>query len=290
MPGIRRSLRVPIAPAWACLCILLIGGGCAAVGQRSVVRVPLQQAAPPHLSEGADTRSVLSSVAWAVVNKLGLPLSSPLNAYLYSTEEAFELGLVTDARIETWFAKDQARFAWGVGSYYGIFLREDKLATAPLLTRVGLIAHELMHVSQYELAGGRRGTSDQWLREGMAEWARFRVLEHFGLRSYAESKRRLLQEVRRAGSIDKFPSLGSLGGNREWTTTQNQSGRTATYVQAFLAFDLLLERRGSDAVLDYFRRFGRLNDRAENFQAAFGLPVGQFADEFRAWLSDALRN
>lgn len=289
MPPLRRRLRVALVPTWACLCLLLIGAGCAAVGQRSVVKVPLDQAPPPALSEGADTRSVLSSVAWVLLNKLGLPLSSPLHAYFYSTPEAFELGLVTDARTETWFAKDQARFASAVGSYYGIFLREDKLATAPLLTRVGLVAHELTHVSQYELAGGQRGNSDQWLREGMAEWARFRVLEHFGLRSYADSKGRVLQEVRRVGSIEKFPSLTSLVTNREWTTTQNQSGRAATYAQAFLAFDLLVERRGSEAVLDYFRRFGRVNDRAANFQAAFGRPVDQFADEFRAWLSDALR-
>lgn len=290
MPPFRRPLRTSVVPARVCLVALLIAAGCGAVGQRSVAKVPLDQASPPALSESADTRSVLASVAWVIVNRLGLPLSSPLHAYFYASQEAFELGLVTDARTETWFAKDQARFAWGVGSYYGIFLREDKLVAAPLLARVGLVAHELTHVGQYALAGGRRGSSDQWLREGMAEWARFRVLEHFGLRPYAESKRRVLQEARRVGSVERLPSLLSLVGNREWTAIQNQSGRVATYAQAFLAFDLLVERRGSAAALDYFRRFGRVDDRAANFEAAFGLPVAQFATEFRAWLSDALRS
>ncbi len=272
------------------LAVLLVSAGCAAFSQRSVLKVPLDRPAPPSLSESADTETLLGAVASVLVGRIGLPLSSPLNAYLYSNQEAFELGLVTEARGETWLAKDMARFAWGVGTYYGIFLRQDKLSTAPLFRRVGLIAHELTHVSQYEVAGGRRGTSDQWLREGAAEWVRFRVLEYFQLRSYADSKAEVIQEVRRRGSAEEFPSLTSLVTFREWVTARNQSGQWATYSQAFMAVDLLVERRGSAAVMEYFRRFGRLNDREENFRAAFGQPVSEFAREFRSSLSDLLKS
>lgn len=271
--------------AWTCLAALIAGAGCAAVGQRSVLEVNLDRTGPPALQAGADHSQVLSSVAGIVVNRIGLPLSRPLHAYFYSTQEAFELGLVTDARVDTWLAKDQARFAWGVGTYYGIFLREDKLGSASLLSRVGLIAHELTHVGQYELVGGRRGSSDQWLREGFAEWVKFQALEHLGLRPYAESRSRVVQEVRRAGPVEKFPALTGLATNREWTAARIQFGRIATYRQAFLATDWLVERNGSQTVIEYFRRFGRFDDREGNFLAAFGLPVGEFAKEFRLKLS-----
>ena len=275
------------APICVCLALLIVGAGCAEVGQRSVVEVVLDRTAPPPLQEASDPRTILSSVAWVLVERLGLPLSSPLHAYFYSTAEAFELGLVTDARSETWFAKDQARFASGVGTYYGILLREDKFRAASILARVGLVAHELTHVSQYELAGGRRGRSEQWLREGHADWVRFRVLEHLGLRSYAESRKRILQEVRRAQSVERFPSLTLLATNREWTTARNESGQVATYYQAFLATDWLVERRGHGAVIEYFRRFGRFDDREGNFEAAFGMSLSRFADEFQSRLGSS---
>ena len=94
MPPFRRPLRTSVVPARVCLVALLIAAGCGAVGQRSVAKVPLDQASPPALSESADTRSVLASVAWVIVNRLGLPLSSPLHAYFYASQEAFEPALV----------------------------------------------------------------------------------------------------------------------------------------------------------------------------------------------------
>lgn len=42
-----------------------------------------------------------------------------------------------------------------------------------------LIAHDLTHVSQAELAGGD-GRAEQWLAEGMAECVAFSTLERLG--------------------------------------------------------------------------------------------------------------
>jgi hypothetical protein len=285
-PGPLRRPR--LGPLPISLALLLLAAGCARLAERSVVRLTLAAPAPA-LEEGADEAALLSAVAWVLVQRLGLPLSPNVFAYFYSSREAFELGLVTDAGLETWVARDQARFAWGIGNDQGIFLRQDRLAAAPLAVRVGLVAHELTHVSQYELAGGRRGRSEQWLREGLADWVRYQVLQHFGLRSYAESKRRILEEIRRQGSLDRFPELTTLGANREWNAARAQYGAVGTYRQAFLAVDWLVERRGHDAIIDYFRRFGSVDEREGNFQAAFGVPPGEFALEFRSRLSTLLR-
>jgi hypothetical protein len=42
-----------------------------------------------------------------------------------------------------------------------------------------LLAHELTHTVQYELGGGHRGTSDQWLREGFAGVRRATIVDRY---------------------------------------------------------------------------------------------------------------
>lgn len=274
------------AVAW--IVLALLAAGCAVWAPPAVTRVQVDRASPPPIPADASDARVLSTVSWVLAQQLGLPLSLPVRAYLYSSEEAFGQGLVTEAGAESWLAKDQARFATGVGTAQGIFLRSDKLAAAPLVVRAGLFAHELTHMSQYELAGGRRASSEQWLREGFADWVRFRTLDILALRPYAESKRRVLEEVRRAAPVDRFPALGVLVTNRQWISARNELGGGATYGQAFLATDWLIERHGSARVIDYFRRFGRSDDRSRNFLAVFGTPAGQFAQEFRSRLPTLL--
>ena len=44
-------------------------------------------------------------------------------------------------------------------------------------------SHEVAHAAQYEWAGGHRGTSDQWLREGYADWVQAHVLDSMGVLS-----------------------------------------------------------------------------------------------------------
>jgi hypothetical protein len=55
-------------------------------------------------------------------------------------------------------------------------LNELRLSNLEWGDRVALLAHEMAHSFQYELGGGRRGTSDQWLREGFADWVAIGVL------------------------------------------------------------------------------------------------------------------
>ena len=274
-----KTLRIV---AWLVLTALV--AGCAASSPPDVTRLRVARASQPPLPADASDAQVLSTVSWILTRELGLPLSWPVRAYFYSSQAAFEQGLVTEAGAELSLVKDQARFATGVGTAHGIFLRADKLAEAPLVVRAGLFAHELTHVSQYELAGGRRAGSEQWLREGFADWVKFRTLDALGLRPYAESRRRVLEEVRRAGPTDRFPALGVLVTNRQWIAAREDRGTAATYGQAFLATAWLVERHGSARVIEYFRRSGDGGDPARNFRAAFGTPAGQFAQEFRAGL------
>ena len=58
-----------------------------------------------------------------------------------------------------------------------------------------LIAHELTHVSQFELAGGE-GRAEQWLAEGMAEHVAFQVLERLKAARAAGVQHGVIQNMR----------------------------------------------------------------------------------------------
>ena len=279
-PGLERRVAV-IA---AMLALAVVAAGCATTGPGKVTQVEVARPiAPPLPMDAAETR-VLATISWVLTRELGLPLPWPLTAHFYGSQDAFVEGLVLRGGADAGSAREQARYATGVGTAHGIFIRSDRLVAAPLLVRAGLFAHELAHVSQYEMARGRRGGSEQWIREGFADWVRFRTLDALSLRPYAESRRRVIEEVRRAGPVGRLPALGVLVSNRQWIEARDGVGSPATYGQAFLATDWLVERWGHAAVIDYFRRFADGDDRARNFRAAFGAAPGQFAEEFRARL------
>jgi hypothetical protein len=50
----------------------------------------------------------------------------------------------------------------------------------------------------------------------------------------------------------------------------------ASYVQAYLAADFLIERNGIQTVIGYFARFAESEDRLGNFRAVFGQELPAF--------------
>jgi hypothetical protein len=86
----------------------------------------------------------------------------------------------------------------------------------------------------------------------------------------------------------RLPDLDDLATNRDWMAQRRTAGSMATYGQAFLAVDQLVERVGHPAVVDYFRRAGASKDRHASFQASFDLSRAGFIADFRRYLA-ALR-
>ena len=139
---------------------------------------------------------------------------------------------------------------------------------------MALLAHEMTHSLQYELGGGRRGSSDQWLREGFADWMSLRVLERISDISIAGVRRARQNELRSAGRSN-VPRLSELVTFRQWVRAGERHG-AAIYALAFIAVERLLERHGVPAFIDYFERFASSRDRLANFRAAFGEDLGSF--------------
>jgi hypothetical protein len=229
-----------------------------------------------------DYRTAAATVASIIDRELGVP-PFPITLRFYPHRDGFEKALL-DVGYDAALARSTARIMTAVGGHRGVLLNDEKFESLPWPERVALLAHELGHSLQYELGGGRRGTSDQWLREGFADWLSIRVLERLDGVSMTAFRRERQRELR-AGGRSKTPSLAGLGTFRQWVQAGERHG-VAAYALSFLAVDFLLERHGVQAVLGYFKRFAASEDRAGNFHSAFG----QDLDSFEAALAARLWN
>jgi hypothetical protein len=200
---------------------------------------------------------------------------------LYPDRLSFETAL-TSAGYDPPFARETAQVMAAVGGHRGVLLNEQTLAAMSWFTRVGLLAHELTHTLQYELAGGRRGTSDQWLREGFAEWVAMRVVDRLGAASAADFRRDRLRQLR-ATRAASAPKLAEMVTFRQLVALAARDD-IAPYAQAFLAVDLLINRHGLAAMLRYFELFATSRDRLGNFTTAFGETLPSFESALREHL------
>ena len=256
---------------------------CATSSEPRLITVPEPGLRPvSRLEQIFDYRTAAATVASVVDRELGVP-PFPITLRFYPHRDAFEKALL-EVGYDAPLARSTARIMTAVGGHRGVLLNDEKFGSLPWPDRVALLAHELGHSLQYELGGGRRGTSDQWLREGFADWLSIRVLERLDGVSMTAFRRERHRELRAAGR-SRTPSLADLRTFRQWVQAGERHGATP-YALSFLAVDFLLERHGVQAVLGYFKRFAASEDRAGNFHSAFG----QDLDSFQAALAARLWN
>ena len=227
-----------------------------------------------------DYATAAATVARIFERDLGFP-SFPVTFEFYPHGNAFEKKLIAIG-YDVPLARATAGTMIAVGGYRGVLLNDAKFGLLPWTARVEMLAHELGHSLQYELGGGKRGTSDQWLREGFAEWLSIRVLERLDAASMATVRRDRHRDLRAAGR-SSTPRLADLVTFPAWVRAGERHGATM-YVLAFLAVDFLLERHGIRAVVDYFTRFAKSDDRIGNFRAAFGEDIDRFETALAARL------
>jgi hypothetical protein len=261
--------------ALAALALAGCGGG------RSVLPVTLDAptlAQPVDVGRFTDDQSAVRGIAAILSRDLGLPVPDAVTVYVYASRDVFQQGLIRDGRVSPVRAAELSDFAVGVGKRRTLLLQHD-LGGVRGREWYRLIAHELTHVAQIELAQGE-GRADQWLAEGMAEWSAFRVLERLSLDTMANRRRVAMAGVHAQAALQSgHLDLETLGTPRGFTRRHLREGSVATYQLAFLMTDYLIDRDGFDRVLDYFRAFSVTDDRHANFEAAFGQSVDDFEME-----------
>ncbi len=245
----------------------LFVSSCAISHEPRLVTVPQSGLRPvTSIDQVFDYRTAAATVSWIFQHDLGFP-SFPATFRFYPHREAFEQALL-NVGYDPELASSTAKTMTAVGGHRGVLVNDAKLGSLPWADRVALLAHEFGHSLQYELGGGRRGTSDQWLREGFADWLSIRVLERLEIVTMASVRRERLRQLRSAGR-SKTPSLADLVTFPQWVRAAERQG-VQMYALSFLAVDQLLERQGVAAVTAYFKRFAESEDRVTNFREAFG--------------------
>jgi hypothetical protein len=261
------------------LLLALAAASCRTSPDRPLV-VSLSDAAgrPVRNAEFLDSYPRLLAVAADIIRQeLQIP---PLvvSLELYSDQRAFETGLVRNG-YDPAFARETAATMGAIGGYRRVLVNQGAFAGWTWAARAGLVAHELGHVVQYELGGGTRGASDQWLREGFAEWLASRVLEELRLGSLSVARRAHRRAVDRLDP-DRLPRFGEMITFKDWVALQTAGRGAGVYSLAFLAVDELMARHGSAAFVRYFRLFAESSDRTANFQTAFGTTLEEFERGF----------
>jgi hypothetical protein len=274
----RRHLSVVAFP----LLILVLSLTACRAGGRVVLPVDLEDPVPAAAlrfpDDFASHEATVRGIARLLSRGLGLPVPAHVTVYLYSSRAVFERGLVDDGRLQPGRAAELSEFAIGVGKRRQLLLQDDG---GPPTTRewLRLVAHELTHVAQVELAQGE-GRAEQWLTEGMAEWAAFSVLERLGLDTLVARRVAALDNVWDQAALRQARlDLDSLGTPRGFTLRHQREGSVATYQLAFLMTDYLIRRHGFERLVEYYRGFAAGRGRREGFRLAFGQTLEDFEAE-----------
>ncbi len=282
-PAVRR-LAAPALLVW-------VLAGCA----RATLVLPIERGA------GVPTRPVRSSavggyegavrtIAAVITGELGLPLPDRFTVLVYPTRTEYERGLIRDGRLPPERAARLAAYSVGLAHRHRLFINDEALRGARRGVWLGVVAHELTHLAQYELAGGGRGRSEQWLREGMADWVAARVLERLGEATFGGRRQRLIGVLARASpGLEHALDLADLGRPLRWEARHLASGEPSLYPLAFLAVDDLVRRRSFSSLIVYFQAFAASDERFGHFRRAFGLSMEAFEAEFSTGLRDELR-
>jgi hypothetical protein len=262
--------------------------GCASGGAwPRIVRVQSNSTNAPVRGEWIATYDqAIDSIGAVMTGQLGLP---PLHAslYFYPDREAFRGALEAQGYTSD-FAQQTADTLTAVSGFQRVLINDRSMEDVGWLFRIALIAHELTHTLQYDFAGGKRGTSDQWLREGFAEWVEVEVLVRLGFTTRNDAQRVLRGRLRDAGAR-RWPRLSELVTFPQWVGLAQRVGQEALYGYAMLAAEYLLERHGLAAAIGYFQLFGASDDRLANFRRAFGQDLAEFEAAFNERLAVMLR-
>ncbi len=272
-------------------CLVLLAGAAAlaacmpaAAWPRVVSTIDIRSRPAPAGDWITDYDTALATIAATMRRDLGLPLGEA-SLIFYRNREAFADALRASGYDEQ-LAVDSARTLAAIGGFRRVLLNDDLVSDLEWPNRVALLAHELTHTLQYEVGGGQRGSSEQWLREGFAEWVEVEVLVALGFTAREEARAIARRRVVVARSL---PALREMVTFPDWVRQAQQSGTDAIYAQAMLAAGLLVERHGAAGVLAYFQPFASSGDRLANFQLAFGEDLPAFEQRFNAYLDSAVR-
>ena len=263
------------------LFVAMCAAGCAKSSAQiaTVARPPSSAAITADHGDDEYTAAV-ADVMNAFEQALGLPRADA-RLVLFSDRRSFEQGLLT-AGYPPGLARSASNFA-AIGGARAVLVNAGVVNRFDRTSRIQLVAHELVHSLQYQFGGGTRGASEQWLREGFAEWVSYKVTAHLGLASFESLREALLSPLTSVPFGVAPAPLDDLVTFPQWVEAQRRY-QLPLYAQAFVAAELLIEMRGVPALVRYFEHFKTTSEHERAFADAFGLDRAAFDRPFlRRW-------
>jgi len=201
----------------------------------------------------------MAAVITITSQELGLPVVEPLYVHLHKNTDSYA-AYSGSGRLD--YNMVQFSVANAQGSRFHVNMEKTK--GRPWSTLIKTLAHEYAHNIENTLTVLR---SPQWIREGFADWVAAKVLHSLGWQDYTLSLHRAELEVRRLRS--SLPALSDLEKNERWAVWANDpKGAIWTYRLAFVAMEKLMERKGMQGLVDYFK--------SQDFKGSFGLSAKDF--------------
>jgi hypothetical protein len=214
----------------------------------------------------------LRRIARILQSQFDLPLPVRVVTRFYASRERLTIGLVTHAGLTATTAGELTRFAAGIALPNSLLVRMPPATTAgDEWTR--LLAHELTHLAQIELAGGEPPAA-RWLSEGVAEWVAYGVLDYLQPGALHRQQRSVARTACEA-SAGRL-QLATLSTARGFLDLVEAEGSARIYHIAFTLTDQLVARRGFDAARRYFGAFRVFRSAEDAFRLAFGTSTAEF--------------
>jgi len=281
------GMRVKLIAGMLVVSLLLIGAAVVSLGASSPNvatasnSVVIESLAGVSDKAAGEIRTAADATCRFYATNDGLVLEKPVTIVLTPDRKSYLAEVVARFGVSELEAQRAAR---GTDALSGGSLIVVNVSGVPSVRReTFLIAHELTHHYQDQLAGSRDGEV-KWLLEGMAEAAGAQVVASQGywrLEQYQENWRQGLT------AMPNKPELTDLTTSDGWSGSISRYGSTPTYKTAGLAVLILTERYGQRQVLDYFVELGKGNDPEAAFKQAFGITMADFSAQYRQLLRKA---
>lgn len=245
----------------------------------SLLGVGIAHAGPSHMETVELVKTILT-------RDIGLPLPADVGVFIYDSREKFRQGLIDEAWVSPQGVDELAGFAVGLARPGRVLL--NARAAKARVEWIRLVAHELTHVAQFQLAGDE-GRAEQWLAEGLSEHVAYQVLERLGAgASLAQHRDAAARRARNQAAFARARlDLHTLGTPRGFTLRHQKEGSVETYHLAFLMVDYLVQREGFHQLVSYFDRLSTQH-RAAAFRTAFGQSLEEFEAEVLLHLQQSL--
>ena len=202
--------------------------------------------------------------------EVGLLLNKPVTIVLTRNRKAFLMEAASRFGISE---IEVNRVGKGVDALSGnslIVINVDGTPTPR--QRTFLLAHELTHQYQRQLAGAKAGEV-KWMLEGMAEAVGAQVVARQGFMSIEQYKTNWQTGISIAANK---PSLTALRTNQDWSNALSVYGSGLTYKTAGLSNLILFEQYGIQRGIKYFEELGKGKSSNDAFRNSFEVDMLHF--------------